>query len=58
MDMDEREKAIWDLYYVGVVGWQLHPGYARENVEPLTLNECAELTNNMIKVRRQHICSD
>lgn len=49
--MDNKEQQLWDIFFSGVVGWQLHPGYGRENVEPMTLEECAELVDAMLKVR-------
>lgn len=51
--MDNDEQRLWDIFFQGIVGWQQHPGYARNNVEPLTLEECAELTDAMIKVRNK-----
>jgi len=45
--------ATWDIYFQCIVGWQQHPGTRKENCEPLTLEECAELTNEMMRVRRE-----
>ena len=41
----------WDLYFATIVGMQLHPGYARENVKSRSLRECAELATDMMEVR-------
>lgn len=51
--MDDENQKLWDLYYSAVVGWQLHPGYGKQNVEPLNLYECAELVDEMLKVRKE-----
>lgn len=53
MTQEQIDQAVWDAFFSGVVGWQLHPGYSRENVEPMTLEECAELANAMMKVRKR-----
>lgn len=46
--MDNQQ--VWDYYFAAIVGWQFHPGNHRE---PLTLEECAEFVNNMMKVRAE-----
>lgn len=43
---------VWDIYFSGIVGWSLHPGYLREGVRPLTLDECADLADDMMEVRQ------
>lgn len=51
-DITENEQQLWDLYYSGVVGWSLHPGYLRDNTEKMTLEECADIVDKMIEIRR------
>ena len=43
----------WDLYFSTIVGWQLHPGYNRENAKKLTIKEAAELADHMIQERKK-----
>lgn len=55
--MDDQEQNLWDLYYSGVVGWALHPGYLKDDGRHrMTLEECADLVDEMIKIRRQRKC--
>lgn len=54
--MDDKEQQIWDIYYSGIVGWQFHPGTHKDGCEPLTLEECALFVDEMMRVRRQHLC--
>lgn len=46
---------IWDLYFASIAAMSLHPGYNRENVRPLTLNECADITDEMVRIREERI---
>lgn len=45
---------IWDLYFSGIVGWKLHPGYKRADVD-IDLNACADLADKMIAVREERM---
>ena len=47
------DKASWDLYFAGIVGWTLHPGYLRENAERPNLEECAKLADEMLKIKQE-----
>lgn len=44
---------IFDLYFSAVVGWQYHPGNRRDGVY-LSLDECAQIAVQMIRVRNQY----
>ncbi len=47
-----NKQAVWDLYFAGVVGWTLHPGYLKEGMEKTrTFNDCADIVDEMMKVR-------
>lgn len=43
------DQAVWDLFFMSIVGWQYHPG----NKMPLTIQEAAEIANRMMEVRRK-----
>lgn len=45
---------IFDLYFSSIVGWQYHPGQRRDGVF-LSLDECAQIAIQMIRVRNQYI---
>lgn len=49
--MDEKD--AWDIYFIGCVGWGLHPGYQRENTEKLSMDDCATLADQMLQKRRE-----
>jgi hypothetical protein len=51
--MTEEEKAAWDIYFAEVAGWTFHPGYYRENATKPTLEECADIADEMLAVRRR-----
>lgn len=38
---------VWDMFFMSVAGWQYHPG----NKENLTLEECAAVADEMMKLR-------
>lgn len=44
---------VWDIYFSGIVGWQMHPGYLREGAKPLSLEECAQVATDMVKEREK-----
>jgi hypothetical protein len=43
---------VWDLYFAQVVGMNLHPGTTRDNAREMTLEECADLVDKMLEVRK------
>lgn len=46
----------WDLFFMTVVGWQFHPGYLREGAEALSLEECALLADEMVRLKEDRVC--
>ncbi len=40
----------WDVYFSGIVGWCLHPGY---NAGDPDLEWCADLADRMVEVRER-----
>lgn len=40
----------WELYFLTIVGWQYHPGYCRDESKRMTLEQCADLANDMMEV--------
>jgi hypothetical protein len=47
---------IWDLYFAQVVGMNLHPGTSREGAKHLSLEECADLVDEMMRIREERLC--
>jgi hypothetical protein len=45
--MDKNEE--WNLYYITVVGWSLHPGYNKPGTKKLTLEDCVKIATEMQK---------
>ncbi len=41
----------WDIYFATLVGMALHPGYTREGTKKPTLDELANLTDEMMNIR-------
>lgn len=44
---------VWDVYFSTLVGWQLHPAHKRYNNLTLTLNECADLADEMVRIKEE-----
>lgn len=46
---------VWDMYFSGIVGWGLHPGYLKyePDDDKMTLDDCADLADRMMKVREE-----
>lgn len=42
---------VWDLYFMQLCGWLLHPGYLREGTFKPSLEEIADLVDTMMVVR-------
>jgi len=47
---------VWDLYFAALAGMLLHPGAGTRGHTALTLEECAEIADNMIQIREQRLC--
>ena len=49
-----EESHAWDLYFLTVVGWLSHPGYAKgkENYV-VDLDAAAETADKMLEIRRE-----
>jgi len=50
MDFDARHTA-WDVYFSAVYGMSLHPGTTRDKARPKSIEECAQLADEMLKER-------
>jgi hypothetical protein len=48
-----EDQATWDYFFAAIVGWQHHPGNYKDNAQPLSIEECAEYVNEMMKVREE-----
>ena len=54
--MEDRlmdEQAVWDDFLCTLVGWTTHPGYYRENATKPTLEECADLADEMLRISKE-----
>ena len=41
------------IYFSGLVGWTMHPGYQRENTPCLSVEDCASLAHGMVEMTNQ-----
>lgn len=55
MHLDEKEQPVWDMFFSEVAGWSIHPGFNRENAKQPTLEECAEMADEMMALRRKRL---
>jgi len=53
MKLSDEEQKIWDAFFGEIAGWTIHPGFNRENAKQPTLEECADMADKMIIIRRQ-----
>ncbi len=47
------EPTAWDLYFSGVVAFACHPGFQREGTEKPTIEQCANIADQMLAERRR-----
>lgn len=47
---------VWDMYFAGLVSIAMHPGYLRPGTARLSLEDCAELADEMVELREVHLC--
>lgn len=48
-----NDQTIWDDFFCTLVGWTTHPGYNRENATPLTIEQCADMADEMMRIRNE-----
>ena len=48
-----NDQQLFALYFAGIVGWTLHPGYLREGSGPKTLEQCRELAQKMVQITNE-----
>ena len=49
----EKDQAVWDMFFAEVAGWSIHPGFNRENAKQPTISECADMADEMLRVRNE-----
>lgn len=42
------DEALWAIYFSQAASWRLHPGYTRPETQTPTLDECAEMADQML----------
>lgn len=45
--------SLWDLYFMQVASWLLHPGYQREGTKVPSLEDIADMVDAMMEVRNK-----
>ncbi len=49
------KQAVWDGFFGEIVGWTFHPGYYRENATKPSYEDCANVADELMKVRAARI---
>jgi len=44
---------LWDLAYIQLASWTLHPGYLREGASAPSFEDLAHLTNQLMAAREK-----
>lgn len=47
---------LWDIYFMQLASWRLHPGYLREGASAPSLEAIAVMCNEMMAVRESLKC--
>lgn len=48
---------LFAIYFAGLVGWRMHPGYQRNStVSPMSVEQCAELASRMVDITEDYSC--
>ena len=45
------DRDVWDLYFVTIVGWTFHPGYQKPGSTQWTIEDCADMADQMMNER-------
>ena len=45
---------LWEMYFMNVTGWSMHPGYLKEHGrnQP-TLEDCAAIADEMVRLTEE-----
>ncbi len=49
---------VWDIYYASIVAMTIHPGYTKENANPMNLKDAALFADLMLKEREKRYDAD
>jgi len=49
------EHFIWAMYFAQVAGMNLHPGHQKDETKRLTLEQCADMADNMLVITLERI---
>ncbi len=44
-------RIAWDIFFAGVVSINLHPGTTRDKAQPRSIEECAQIADQMLAER-------
>lgn len=50
------DEQLFVIYFAGLVGWKLHPGYLRPGAQSPDLQSIAEIARQMVTITREQSC--
>jgi hypothetical protein len=50
-----NQNDVWIMYFLTIVGWQYHPAHQKYKNPTLTLEQSAEIADQMMKITKERL---
>lgn len=51
IQIELMRRAAWDMFASAALGMSMHPGTTRDAARPLTVSQCADIADQMLRER-------
>lgn len=48
-----QKQLLWAMFFSAIAGWRYHPGAGTRGHEPLSLEQCADVADQMLELARK-----